>query len=52
MSSRKLPSISITHYELLKMIMEKRGVNGETEMLEELIMQAASPPVKTYGKYR
>ena len=52
MSSRKLPSISITHYELLKMIMEKRGVKGETEILEELIMEATSSPVKTYGKYR
>ena len=52
MSSHKLPNISLTHYELLKMVMEKRGVKGETEILEELIMQAASPPVKTYGKFR
>ena len=52
MSSRKLPSISITHYELLKMIMEKRGVKGETEILEEIIMEATSPPPKTYGKFR
>ena len=52
MSSRKLPSISITHYELLKMLMDRRGVKGETEILEELIMEVTSSPVKTYGRFR
>ena len=52
MSSHKLPSISETHYQLLKMLMEKRGVKGETEILEEIIMEATSSPVKIYGKYR
>tara|TARA_R100001079_G_scaffold89892_2_gene52474 strand:+ start:158 stop:316 length:159 start_codon:yes stop_codon:yes gene_type:complete len=52
MSSHKLPSISSTHYELLKMLMERRGVKGETEILEELIMEATSSPVKTYGRFR
>lgn len=52
MSSHKLPSISETHYQLLKMLMERRGVKGEAEILEEIIMEATSPPPKTYGKFR
>ena len=52
MNSKKLANISTTHYELLKMLMEKRGIKGETEILEELIMQATSPPVKSYGRFR
>ena len=52
MSLHKLPKISETHYQLLRMLMEKRGVKGETEILEEIIMEATSPPVKSSGRYR